>query len=69
MTNSGRSKKSWGRDLPTSLAAGELADYRRQLQESHDRAAGLCARLTADQINWRPEPGRWSVAECVSTWV
>ncbi len=65
MKNLRRSKRSWDRDLPPSLAAGELADYRRQFQENRDRAFELCTRLSVDQLNWQPGPGRWSVAECV----
>ena len=46
-------------------AARELADYLEQFEANRQRAAELCTRLNAVQIVWRPEPGRWSVAQCL----
>jgi hypothetical protein len=65
MKNLRRSKRSWDKPTSLDLAASELAEYRRQLEENRVRAAELCARLSTDEINWRPGPGQWSVAECV----
>jgi hypothetical protein len=43
----------------------ELQDCRLQIetikQDSHDLLAGL----TEKQFNWRPQPGIWSIAECI----
>lgn len=49
----------------SDLATEELAGYRRELEANHQAAVELCRTLSAGQINWRPEPGRWSVAECL----
>jgi hypothetical protein len=38
------------------------ADIRAQLP----RAAEVMAGLSADQINWRPAEGSWSIAECIA---
>jgi hypothetical protein len=46
-------------------ATEELAGYRRELEANHQAAVELCRTLSAEQINWRPGPGRWSVAECL----
>jgi hypothetical protein len=37
-------------------------DIRAQLP----RAAEVLAELSADQINWRPAEGSWSIAECIA---
>jgi len=37
-----------------------------QLRANLLRAQTLTAGLTDQQFNWRPEPGRWSVAECLA---
>lgn len=47
--------------LPT-----ELAGYREQFRANRARAGRLCARMTLRRFNWRPELGRWSVAECLT---
>lgn len=43
-----------------------------ELDEARREARELAADLTARQLWWRPEPGRWSVGECldhlVRTW-
>src|SRR6476620_2311850 len=45
--------------------AGELAEHRAHFRENRVLAAQLCDNLTAAQFSWRPEPGRWSIAECL----
>ena len=43
----------------------ELQEYQRQFSEAKETARDLAADLTDAQFNWRPEPGRWSIAECL----
>jgi hypothetical protein len=43
----------------------ELDDYARQFREVRDRARRLTSGLSAEQFNWRPSLGRWSIAECL----
>lgn len=43
----------------------ELLEYRRQFRANRQAAAALCAGLNTEQFNWRPEPTRWSIAECL----
>lgn len=43
----------------------ELDDYARQFREARERAGRLTRGLSGGQFNWRPAPGRWSVAECL----
>jgi hypothetical protein len=42
---------------------GELAGYERQIDRIVVDAENLLAGLTDEQFNWRPAPGRWSIAE------
>ncbi|HVF56793.1 MAG TPA: DinB family protein [Pyrinomonadaceae bacterium] len=46
--------------------APELEDYRRQFEAIKGDARELVAGLTDAQFNWRQEPGRWSIAECLA---
>jgi hypothetical protein len=41
----------------------ELTGYEVQLDRIVAEAEGLMAHLTDEQFNWRPAPGRWSIAE------
>ena len=43
----------------------ELQDRQRQFSEAKETARALAGGLTDEQFNWRPEPGRWSIAECL----
>jgi hypothetical protein len=45
---------------------GELAGHQAHFRENRVLADELCANLTGAQFNWRPEPGRWSMAECLA---
>jgi hypothetical protein len=45
--------------------AGELAGHQAHFRENRVLAAELCGNLTTAQFNWRPQPGRWSIAECL----
>jgi hypothetical protein len=42
----------------------ELEGYGDQLLSVKQDATGLMSGLSDAQFNWRPEPGRWSMAEC-----
>lgn len=43
----------------------ELAGHQRQFDANRDTADELCRELSREQFNWQPEPGRWSMAECM----
>jgi hypothetical protein len=45
--------------------ARDLAEHVLQFREHRMRAARLCGGLTTPQFNWRPQPDRWSMAECL----
>ncbi len=42
----------------------ELEGYQDQLLSIQQDAPGIVAQLTGEQFNWRPAPGKWSIAEC-----
>ncbi len=42
----------------------ELEDLRRQFQAIRKDAEALTSGMSDQQFNWRPAPGRWSIAEC-----
>ena len=42
----------------------ELEGYSDQLLSVRQDASGLMSALSDAQFNWRPEPGRWSMAGC-----
>ncbi len=42
----------------------ELEGYLDQLTSIRQDAPGIVAGLTVEQFNWRPGPGKWSIAEC-----
>src|SRR5574341_987320 len=44
--------------------APEPEDYICQLEAIQSDAREIAAGLTDAQFNWRPEPGRWSIAQC-----
>ena len=41
----------------------QLEEIRQEVNDINQRAAELCAGLSEEELAWRPEPGRWSVAE------
>jgi hypothetical protein len=45
--------------------AGELAGHQAHFRENRVLVVELCDHLTLAQFNWRPGPGRWSIAECL----
>lgn len=42
------------------------SDYIDDLNEARQRAEALVADLTPDQLMRRPDPGKWSIAECLT---
>jgi hypothetical protein len=40
-----------------------LEELRRELNANSHNAEELCRGLSEEQLSWRPEPGRWSIAE------
>lgn len=51
-------------DKPRELDA-ELREWEHQFQQMKLDVVGLVDGLTDAQFNWRPEPGRWSIGECL----
>ncbi|MDX2150005.1 MAG: DinB family protein [Bryobacteraceae bacterium] len=43
----------------------DLEDARRQIEAVLADARTLTDPLSDEQMNWRPSPGHWSIAECV----
>lgn len=46
------------------MKTAELDSYADQLLTIRQDATGLMSGLSDPQFNWRPEPGRWSMAGC-----
>jgi len=44
----------------------QLEQIRREVEQSSERARQLVSGLNEDQLRRRPQPGRWSVAECIA---
>lgn len=44
----------------------ELEEYARQVEAIKRDATDLVVELSEAQFNWRPEAGRWSIAECLT---
>jgi hypothetical protein len=40
-----------------------LEEIRAEVAEANQAAQKLCAELTEEQLGWRPQPGKWSIAE------
>ncbi len=47
-------------------SAPELREYHRHFEAIMADTDDLLAHLTDAQFNWRPVPGRWSIAECLA---
>jgi hypothetical protein len=43
----------------------DLEEYQRQIEAINEDAKGLLAGLSEGQVNWRPTPAHWSIAECL----
>ena len=50
----------------TQSLALELSEFAGQFESAKDEARRLTDGLSDAQFNWRPEPQRWSMAECLS---
>src|SRR5205085_9503478 len=48
------------------LMAAELTQLEQELQEIRHRAEQLVAGLTPEQLTRRPDPAKWSIAECLA---
>jgi len=42
-----------------------LDEYHRQLESIHSDASELAENLGPEAFNWVPEPGRWSIGQCL----
>lgn len=40
-----------------------MEEIRHDIEEINAGAAALCENLSEEELGWRPQPGRWSVAE------
>jgi len=49
----------------TESLVPELEDLRRQIDGIVSDAQKLTAGISDRQFNWQPEPGRWSIAQCL----
>ncbi len=43
----------------------DLQEYQRQIEAVNEDARDLMAGLSEAQVNWRPTPAHWSIAECL----
>ncbi len=44
----------------------ELADFSEQISRIREDARKLAGNLNDAQINWRTQPGSWSIAQCLA---
>lgn len=52
-------------ETPERLEVAELEECRKQIEAASADARALMEGLTEEQLNWRPEAGAWSMAECL----
>lgn len=50
---------------PAERLVPELEGYEQQVEAIKQDARSLLADLSDKQFNWRPAPGKWSIAECI----
>jgi len=43
----------------------DLQEYQRQIEAVNEDARDLIEGLSEAQVNWRPTPAHWSIAECL----
>jgi hypothetical protein len=65
MANSELPESSRGTDVAGALQP-EIRDYLRQFEEATSNAKYLVEGLSDEQLRWKPDPERWSIAECFS---
>ena len=44
----------------------ELACYKKDFRDNRSTARNLFSTLTSQEFNWRPNRGRWSIAQCLT---
>jgi uncharacterized damage-inducible protein DinB len=49
----------------TNLTSAERESLLKNLAESRERLLRMAQDLSREQLHYRPEPGRWTVSECV----
>ncbi|MEO5924142.1 MAG: DinB family protein [Bryobacteraceae bacterium] len=54
------------RNTATEALHPDLARYANEIRTNLADFEALCAGLTNAQFNWRSEPGRWSIAQCLA---
>lgn len=52
-------------NVPPSPAGRQLRRLRAELRKAREEARSVAAGLSRRQTWWRPEPGSWSVGECL----
>ena len=50
----------------TGVLHSDLARLVAEISDTQAHFETLCAGLTNAQFNWRPAPGRWSIAQCIT---
>ena len=55
---------SWPGPAPRILHA-ELAEYRREIRDVRADAEKLVDGLSERELNWKPSPEKWSIAQCL----
>lgn len=50
---------------PAEVTPADLSRLRRHFESNEDAVADLTGGLSATQLNWRAEEGRWSILQCV----
>ena len=50
----------------TGALGNDLAVLVTEIDANLSHAESLVARLSDAQFNWRPEPGRWSIGQCLA---
>jgi hypothetical protein len=48
------------------MGVPELESYREQFEKVAEQAKSLTQGLSEAQFNWHPEPGKWSIQQCLS---
>src|SRR6185369_11788748 len=51
--------------MTAATTSGEVAGLIAELREVTGRAEKTFGRLSAVQLNWKPAPAEWSIAQCL----
>jgi hypothetical protein len=49
-----------------SATSGASSEFKQQIQDARRCAQELISGLTPDQLTFRPDPTKWSIAECIA---